>query len=186
MIKPPKPIKCRMCKAEFLRQRPMQKVCSPLCARKQADVIAAVVKKNLDRADTAERKAKLKTRSQWMAEAQSVRNALVRERDRNDGCISCDKPASWNGQWHASHYLSVGSHPALRFDLANIHKSCSVCNNYLSGNQLAYRPRLIVKEGQAEVDRLEGPHEPLKITIDELKAQIKQDRAEIRRLKAMR
>jgi len=38
-----------------------------------------------------------------------------------------------------------------------------------SGNILEYRIRLVKKIGQAAVDWLEGPHEPKRYTIDELK-----------------
>jgi hypothetical protein len=66
--------------------------------------------------------------------------------------------------------MSVGGHSAaLRFDENNTHKQCSVCNNYKSGNLAEYRPNLIVKIGLEEVERLEGPHDPKKYTIDELR-----------------
>jgi hypothetical protein len=111
----------------------------------------------------------LKSRADHAKEAQTAMNAWVRFRDRLDSCISCDKPASWAGQWHASHFISVGACQTTRFDPANLHKACSICNNHLSGNIRAYRPRLIAKIGQAEVDRLEGWHEPRKFSIEELK-----------------
>lgn len=79
----------------------------------------------------------------------------MRLRDAHLGCISCSKPASWQGQWHCSHFRSVGAAPHLRFNLWNMNKSCSACNNFLSGNIMAYRPALIEKIGQAKVDWLE-------------------------------
>lgn len=112
----------------------------------------------------------LKSRADHAKEAQTAMNAWVRYRDRLDGCISCDKGPDWQGQWHASHFISVGACQTTRFDPANLHKACSICNNYLSGNIRSYRPRLIAKIGQAEVDRLEGWHEPKKFSIEELKA----------------
>tara|TARA_R110000782_G_scaffold189054_2_gene279034 strand:+ start:234 stop:413 length:180 start_codon:yes stop_codon:yes gene_type:complete len=39
----------------------------------------------------------------------------------------------------------------------------------LSGNVKLYRIGLIKKIGLAEVEKLEGPHEPKKYTIDDLK-----------------
>jgi hypothetical protein len=66
--------------------------------------------------------------------------------------------------------MSVGGHSsALRFDEQNTHKQCSVCNNYKSGNLAEYRPNLINKIGLDSVERLEGPHNPKKYSIDELK-----------------
>ena len=70
---------------------------------------------------------------------------------------------------NAGHYKSVGSTPALRFNEGNVHLQCEHCNSYLSGNIGEYRPRLIAKIGLEMVEFLEGPHEPKKYTIDELK-----------------
>ena len=70
---------------------------------------------------------------------------------------------------HASHYRSVGGHPELRFNPLNCHSACSICNNHLSGNLIPYRVALIEKIGLAEVEKLEGKHEPLKLTIEEIK-----------------
>ena len=65
--------------------------------------------------------------------------------------------------------MSVGGHSAeLRYDEENCHKQCSVCNNYRSGNLAQYRTNLIDKIGLSAVERLEGPHDPKKYTIDEL------------------
>lgn len=90
----------------------------------------------------------------WKAKAQKVFNEYIRVRDINDGCISCDKPASWHGQWHASHWKSRGARPDLAFNEDNVHKSCSVCNNYMSGNVGEYEKRLINKIGFKRVDAL--------------------------------
>ena len=66
--------------------------------------------------------------------------------------------------------LSVGSDSSLRYDFANIHKQCSVCNQRKSGNLLRYRANLIQKIGEAEVLRLEGPQPVHKWTREELAA----------------
>lgn len=162
----------RECAEKFIPRRPLQVACCPGCAiivgRDRVKAGEESVRK-LDRAITRQKLEAIKPRSKWFAEVQAACNAVVRERDCDDGCISCDKPASWDGQWHASHYLSVGAHPETRFDLSNIHKSCSVCNNYLSGNIRAYRPRLIDKIGMESVEWLEGPHMAKKYTIDDLR-----------------
>ena len=109
-----------------------------------------------ERRELREAKEKIKPRSAYMKEAQAVINRYVRLRDARLGCISCNKPPTWNGQWHASHFRSVGAAPHLRFNLWNIHKACSVCNNHLSGNIMAYRPALIEKIGEERVLQLES------------------------------
>jgi len=64
-------------------------------------------------------------------------NAIVRLIDFDKGCISCDH--GWNEQWHrqrhAGHRISIGRNPTLRYNLFNIWVQCSICNNYLSGNE---------------------------------------------------
>ena len=81
-------------------------------------------------------------------------NRYVRLRDAGAGCISCHLPATWGGQWHASHFRSVGAASAVRFNLWNIHKACSPCNAHKGGNIHEYRPRLIAKIGAEKVDWL--------------------------------
>lgn len=186
--KMPKPRKCRVCTTVFVPARSTQTVCSPACAgawsKKLAEEKAARARRE-ERKSMKERAEKIKTRSEHLAELQDAVNAYVRLRDINDPCISCDKPATWQGQWHASHFKSVGHAPGLRFNLLNIHKACSVCNKWKSGNYAGYKPRLEKKIGKEMVDWLEGPagNEPLKITVAEIKELKKFYRAEVRRLK---
>lgn len=159
----PRPKTCRNpeCRCSFVPARPLQVACSVSCAlavtkAKQARERLALEK--LERREIRVRKQKLKSRSDHAREAQAVINRYVRLRDAHLGCGSCDRPASWDGQWHCSHFRSVGAAPHLRFNLWNMHKACSICNNHLSGNIAGYRPRLIEKIGQDKVDWLERNH----------------------------
>jgi len=115
----------------------------------------------------------LKTRSEWLKELQAIFNKFIRLRDKGLPCVSCGHPDDGSRQRHASHYKSVGGNPALRFDPNNCFASCSICNNYLSGNLVPYRVELIKRIGLVEVERLEGPQEPLKLTIPEIQELIK-------------
>lgn len=114
--------------------------------------------KNKEKAVRAKHRAdkeRIKTKAKWLEELQALVNRYVRVRDAKDGCISCDKPATWKGQWHCSHFYPRGRSSKLRFNLWNMHKSCSVCNSRLSGNLLKYKPRLIEKIGQSRFNYLE-------------------------------
>ena len=149
--------RCKVCRQPFEPRLPMQVVCGIDCARSlaisvrgKAEKQAATKQRKADR----ERKEKLKSLSQLAKEAEREVNRYVRARDFKEGCISCDKPPTWQGQWHASHFRSVGAAKQLRFNLWNIHKACSVCNAHLSGNLSAYEPRLRQKLGDARVDWL--------------------------------
>lgn len=156
--KPTKPRKCKACREVFQPARPMQHACSPACAlvlAKAARAKAVKAQQAKERRALRERKERLKTRQDWLREAQASVNKYVRLRDAHLGCVSCDRPASWDGQWHASHLRSVGAASAVRFHLWNIHKACSICNNHLSGNLAHYRPRLIDRIGAARVEWLE-------------------------------
>jgi nitrogen fixation protein len=167
-----KPKRCRHCGNSFAPISSMSKACSVPCALALNDVAK---KKSAAKALKAERKSmkeraeKIKTRSEHMKEAQAAVNAYVRLRDANDPCISCDRPATWGGQWHASHYRSVGSNPGWRFNILNIHRACSICNAWKSGNLTEYRPRLIAKIGLERVEMLEQESPVRKYDIEYLK-----------------
>ncbi|QHF03319.1 recombination protein NinG [Pseudomonas asturiensis] len=172
--KAPKAKKCRVqeCGASFVPQRLGQAVCSPACAIIDAPKNQAKAKKALaqvERSAIKDRKEKLKTRADYAKEAQTVINRYVRLRDAHLGCISCDKPANWGGQWHCSHFRSVGAAAHLRFNLWNMNKSCSQCNAHLSGNIMVYRPRLVEKIGAQKVEWLERNQDLVRHEIPYLK-----------------
>jgi hypothetical protein len=181
-----KPKRCPSCKVVFTPVRSMQKVCGSPCAiawaKKLADQKAARAKRD-DRKSLREALEKAKTRGQHLKELQTAFNQWIRARDAGLPCISCGRPASWRGQWDAGHYRSVGSNPASRFDPLNVNKQCGPCNVHLSGNLIAYRAGLVKKIGLPDVERLEGPHLPLKLTVAEIVELKANYRAEVRRLK---
>lgn len=166
--------RCRnaACAALFVPSRLGQAVCSPACALIDAPKNEPKARKAIaqrERREIKVRKEKLKSRAEYAKEAQAVINRYVRLRDAHLGCVSCDKPANWGGQWHCSHFRSVGAAAHLRFNLLNMNKSCSACNNFLSGNIAGYRPKLIEKIGQAKVDWLECNHSVARHDIAYLK-----------------
>jgi hypothetical protein len=181
-----KPKKCHVCKRVYTPIRSMSKVCSVPCslewARKLAEQKAARAKRD-ERQSIRVALEKAKTRGQHLKELQTAFNAWIRARDAGLPCISCGRPASWRGQWDAGHYRSVGSNPASRFDPLNVNKQCGPCNVHLSGNLIAYRAGLVKKIGIEAVEQLEGPHEPLKISIQEMTQMKAFYRAEVRHMK---
>lgn len=150
-------------------------------AKTQQDKRKAKEKTEARRKDREKLKS-LKTRSEWLKDLQVVFNKYIRLRDAGLPCISCGHPDDGSRQRHASHYKSVGGNPALRFDPSNVNCSCSICNNWLSGNLVPYRVALIAKVGQADVDRLEGPQQPLKLTIEEIQGLIAKYKAKVKEL----
>jgi len=154
-----KPKRCRWCDQMFTPARTMQKVCSFECGLDLDRYTKSRVK-------LKERKEAIKTRSEWLREAQAAFNAYIRERDHDKPCISC---GITTGQMHAGHYRSVGACPALRFNPANVHLQCAQCNNHKSGNAIEYRINLVKKIGINLVEWLEQDHQPNKYTIEEIK-----------------
>lgn len=127
-----------------------------------------------------EARRRVKTRGDHIQELQAAFNEWVRLRDAGRPCISC---GSYRGDWHAGHYRSVGSEPALRFEPDNAHLQCARCNTYLAGNLTAYRSNLIEKIGLDRVEWLEGKHPPQKLTIADIQEMKVSYRQKIRELK---
>ena len=142
----------------------MQRTCSVKCAIEDGKGI----QKKEYKAVTKSLKAKAKTRSDWIREAQAAFNAYIRARDKRKPCISCDKPDNGQHQRHASHFRSVGACSQLRFNTFNVHASCATCNSTLSGNLLEYRIRLVKKLGQERVDWLESQNKLVRYDIEYL------------------
>jgi len=159
-----RPKRCASCRSEFFPVLSMQKVCGIECAQ-------AMAKKKREKAEKSAGRLKresLKSRSQWLKDAQTAFNTFIRVRDADQPCISCNR--HHEGQWHAGHYLSTGARPELRFDESNVHKQCQPCNTHLHGNLILYRVWLIKRIGYEDVARLEGPHEAKHYSIEDLKS----------------
>jgi hypothetical protein len=160
------------CATKFVPAKLGQKVCGWACGLAIAPANQEKARKSLAQVERKEikvRKEKLKSRADHLKDTQHAFNAWIRERDAGQPCISCGTTA--DVQYCAGHYRTTAAAPELRFEPLNVHLQCNRnCNMGQSGNLLNYRPRLIQKIGLAAVEWLEGPHEPKKYTIDDLKA----------------
>ncbi|MGY2256454.1 recombination protein NinG [Pseudomonas reactans] len=184
--KPAKPKKCRVatCGASFVPARMGQAVCSPACALIDGPRHAPKARKalaDIERKDIKVRKEKLKSRADHAKDTQQAFNEWVRLRDADLPCVSCGR--HHDGQYHAGHYRTVAANPAIRFEPLNVHKQCAPCNNHKSGDIVNYRIELVKRIGAEAVEWLEGPHEPKKYTIEQLKAMTAEYRAKTRELK---
>jgi len=150
--------------------KPLQTVCSFKCAGMYATEQRIKQEANLKRIERKKTKEALdgiKTKSEWLKDAQRWFNKWIRIRDENEPCISCGR--NHQGQYHCGHYRSIGSSPHLRFDEKNCNKQCAPCNNHLSGNAIRYREGLIRKIGSEELQKLESDQTPKHYTIDDIK-----------------
>jgi len=162
--KPRKLKKCRVCRDSFKPYRTTQRVCGVNCAIKDAENAREKIK----RRELRKAKQALKTKSQLLNEAQVAFNRYIRIRDKKDPCISCGT-TNPNIQYAAGHYLTRGGHPELRFNELNVHKQCNKsCNLALSGNIAAYRINLKNKIGAENLAWLEGPHDAVHLTRDQI------------------
>lgn len=179
--------RCPSCRVMFTPARDSQAVCGEIecaIAHGQSEKGRATTRKALadvERREIEVRKEKLKSRADHLKDTQIAFNAWVRARDAELPCISCGR--HHQGKYDAGHYRTVGSNPALRFEPLNCHRQCSPCNTQLSGNIVNYRIALVKRIGAEQVDWLEGPHEPKKYTVEELKTMTADYRAKTRELK---
>lgn len=135
-------------------------------AQKRAKIAREEVKQKAQ--ERRERKEKLRDRRWYEKKAQQVFNKWIRERDKDNPCISCQTVMT--KKINAGHYRSVGSSPQLRFNPKNCHAQCEKCNSYLSGNIADYRKNLTSKIGLENVEALENNNELKKWSIEELKS----------------
>ncbi|KPA87052.1 Bacteriophage Lambda NinG protein [Pseudomonas asplenii] len=171
------------CGVSFVPQRLGQKVCNYTCGLAIKEVNQDKARKSLaqvERKAIKVRKEKLKSRADYVREAQVVFNQWVRLRDAALPCISCGRYHA--GKYDAGHYRTVGGNPELRFEPLNCHKQCVPCNQHKSGDIVNYRINLVQRIGSDRVEWLEGPHSAQHYTIDELKAIKAEYKAKIKEL----
>ena len=188
----PRPPKCKHCRKPIIGARSsLATSCSIECAialtKKESAawdrIQQAAQRKALREArkSTREARERLKTRSEWLKEAQAAFNAYIRERDKGFPCISCGR--FHQGSWDAGHYRSVGAAPALRFHEDNCHRQCVPCNQHKSGNAIEYRLGLVARIGRERVEWLEGAHAPAKVTIEDARRIRDEYRAKLKELR---
>lgn len=181
--------RCKHCKDKFEVKYFNQKyhLDRDECIKAMVEANTAKLKKDQEKArkaDTKERKEKIKTHSNWLQDLQKVFNEFIRLRDKDQPCISCGTLA--NVKYDCGHFFSVGGFPNVRFDEDNCSKQCSnYCNINLSANIHNYRPRLIEKIGVERFEALEfrARNKPSKLSIPEIKDLIIVYRNKIKTLK---
>jgi len=161
-------MRCKNCKEKFEPIRFNQKYClNKICI--DAWVQEATIKNWQKK--KKQMQAELETVQDLVKAAQLVFNKYIRERDKDELCISCkQKPKKVN----AGHFWNANNHWNVRYDEDNVHVQCERCNSYLSGNLLEYRTNLLIKIGAERFNQLEArARVTRKFTKDELKEIIK-------------
>ena len=170
-------MRCKNCKEKFDPIRFNQKYClKDECLR----VFVTETKEKQWKQTKTRMKAELETVQDLVKAAQLVFNKYIRERDKDELCISCkQKPKKVN----AGHFWNANNHWNVRFDEDNVHVQCERCNSYLSGNLLEYRTNLLNKIGAERFNQLEArARVTRKFTKDELKEFIKKYKEKYKQL----
>ena len=154
------------CKIHFRRETGIVKGLKAWCSEDHQVAYAMEAGKKLrikkERGESVRRKregrAKLKTRSDWMKEAQKAFNRYIRARDYGKPCASCGSSPEQKrgGTMDCSHYRSVGSAPHMRFFVFNAASGCVKCNRELSGNVVELRKGLVIRFGKERIESLEA------------------------------
>jgi len=155
---------CKICHTKFEPTfNSVQSVCSIKCSYEYSKI----QKEKAWKKEKKQLKEKLKTKSDYLKELQTVFNTYIRLRDEAKGCISCGVDLRGR-KFDAGHYRSVGGNPQLRFHEDNVHGQCVYCNRHQHGNIVEYRLRLIKRIGIDKVDYLETENEAKQYSIPEL------------------
>lgn len=147
--------KCKDCKKEFEPIRPLQSVCSPMCAINQAKK-----KKEKSQKEWNEKKKELKPHThakEYRKYLQAEINKLARIIDaefKYDCIDGCGLP--YGKQIDAAHYHSIGSNNSLRFNLHNIHSARSDCNRYSENHKTGYAQGLKIRYGKEYLEMIES------------------------------
>jgi hypothetical protein len=171
-------MRCKNCKQKFEPIRFNHKYClNDECIR----AFVAEVKEKTWKQTKTRMKNELETVQDIVKAAQIVFNKYIRERDKNETCISCGNiPKKSN----AGHFWNANNHWNVRFDEDNVHLQCERCNSFLSGNLIEYRANLITKIGAERFSQLEAKARVTrKFTKDELKEIIKKYKDLVRDMK---
>lgn len=180
--------KCRTCKIHIPSFAKSETVyqkrgcCGEECALEFGKLAIQKRHEKVCKAQTKARKDKIKTKTEWLTEAQTAFNQYIRARDHGLGCISCGTNKQ-DIQYHAGHYRTRKAAPQLRFDEDNCHRQCSACNLHLSGNLIKYRMALQFRIGDKDLERIESDNSEARFTIEDakrIKAEYKAKLAELK------
>jgi len=172
---PDKIFKCKVCKVDYKKSRPLQSVCGAKCAlvhaKRLEDKKAAKEAQEWRIRKRSEKKALEKT-GVTLGKLQRKVNLLIRLIDKGHPCISSGRKS---GQMQAGHYWAVGGNSQLRFHLFNIWGQSATDNNYKSGNPVGYKEGIIKTFGEwlfNEIEALKEMHHDIKLMKHEIEAKI--------------
>jgi hypothetical protein len=151
---------CTICRAEYMPKHKTQATCLDAICKAESKKQQARARE--ERKAIRVRKEKLKTRSDYIKEADAAFSAYIRYRDKDKSCICCGLPLassgnvpSIGGDYDCGHYISR-RHLATRWNEENAAGQRKYCNRYQSGNQSGFRHGLIMRNGIVSVVAVEA------------------------------
>lgn len=167
-------MKLKLCRGQCSLELPLEAFTSTRAKRcKSCEIIHKMEQQKASRTRQIERlttkkqkKQVVKSVRELQKQAQVVFNKWIRERDKDEPCISCHQIKD---KYHAGHFVAQGFSGFLRYYENNCHKQCVGCNLFKRGNLLEYRESLVKKLGEKEVNWMwEHRHDTKKYTREEL------------------
>ncbi len=164
-------MKCKQCKSKFIPKYFNQKYCliNDECIKAHVESSKKIQIK-VKKKENQVKKLELKPKSFWLAILQKEINQIVRLIDKDCPCISSGRPYRSDDQ--AGHFYSVGSTPALRFNLLNLWSQSIKDNMHNSGNLLNYREQLVKFDIIDLIEDEKRKYPTLKLSIEEIKKAI--------------
>lgn len=149
--------KCKICKNEFVKTRPLQPTCTRYeCMVDYANQHLSKSVKEKKKQDNKVKKEFNQNDKVFLKElAQKIVNQYARMRDlkeRGDVCCTC---GFIGGQKDGGHFLPTSGYSAIRYNTNQIHLQCKRCNRFNGGMPKEYRLFMIHKYGIEYVEKLE-------------------------------
>ncbi len=169
----------------------LKKCCTEIGCMSKAAMDALRKKKEAEekkrKQDWREKKIafKFETSKQVNEPLQKAINKIARLLDKDQPCLA--RPFEIAANYDAGHIFSVGSYPALRYNLWNIHKQSVKSNKYLGGEQILMLEGIETRYGLEKrqfIESLPLLYPVLKPTIEQKKEWLKKANKIIRDLEA--
>lgn len=160
--------KCIICGDNFTQYNTTQKVCNWKCALQFASEKAKTDAIKKHRKEKRKFDHDAMTPSQWKSKLQTVFNTFIRTRDLKRGCVSCE--ITLEGKKFDAGHFWASTYEGIRFNEKNVHGQCVHCNQHKRSNAHEYRLRILNRITKEDLQWLEDHrHDPLKLTIPEIK-----------------
>jgi len=156
--------KCKICKNEFVKTRPLQ----PTCTRYECMVdyanqhLSKSVKEKKKQDNKSKKEFNQNDRTLLKKKVQTMANKYARLRDFYINGLRCVTCSSTSGKRDGGHFLPTSSYSAVRYNTNQIFQQCVKCNQYNGGMPKEYRNFMVNKYGESYVIKMEATKNQLR------------------------